>query len=163
MPQQQRHLPPIGRADRRPGPHWQVQRASCRRATVPPSPLMILGDPWAYKGGPWGACGLNGLKLAMASFKSCWAANSLNGLKRLNGAGELPRSMVREAPGRRRRPGSWLQSASTRPLCEYGSCQCTRLTDVSSEAGLCLITAVLEKTARNPATHAGEADFLKRS
>ena len=36
----------------------------------------------------------------MASFKSCWAANSLNGLKRLNGAGELPRSMVREAPGR---------------------------------------------------------------
>ena len=58
---------------------------------------------------------------------------------------------------------SWLQSASTRPLCEYGSCQCTRLTDVSSEAGLCLITAVLEKTARNPATRAGEADFLKRS
>ena len=39
----------------------------------------------------------------MASFKSCWAADSLNGLKRLNGAGELPRSMVREAlsrPGR---------------------------------------------------------------
>lgn len=86
-----------------------------------------------------------------------------NHLKRLNGAGELPRSMVREAPGRRRRPGSWLQSASTRPLCEYGSCQCTRLTDVSSEAGLCLITAVLEKPARNPATRAGEADFLKRS
>ena len=61
---------------------------------------------------------------------------------------------------RRRRPGSWLQSAGTRPLCEYGSCQCTRLTGVSSEAGLCLITAVLEKTARNPATRAGEADFL---
>ena len=32
----------------------------------------------------------------MAGFKSCWAADSLNGLKRLNGAGELPRSMVRE-------------------------------------------------------------------
>ena len=31
MPQQQRHLPPIGQADRRPGQHWQVQRASCRR------------------------------------------------------------------------------------------------------------------------------------
>ena len=31
--------------------------------------------------------------------------------------------------------------------------QCTRRTDVSSEAGLCLITAVLEKTARNAATH----------
>ena len=40
------------------------------------------------------------------------------------------------------RAGSWLQSASTRPLCEHGSCQCTRLTDVSSEAGLCRITAV---------------------
>ena len=26
--------PPIGRADRRPGQQWQVQRASCRRATV---------------------------------------------------------------------------------------------------------------------------------
>ena len=103
------------------------------------------------------------LKTGPGPFKAAWAADSLNGLKRLNGAGELPRSMVREAPGRRRRPGSWLQSASTRPLCEYGSCQCTRLTDVSSEAGLCLITAVLEKTARNPATHAGEADFLKRS
>ena len=89
----------------------------------------------------------------MAHFKAAWAADSLNGLKRLNGAGELPRSMVRERlPGRRRRPGSWLQSASTRPLCEYGSCQCTRLTDVSSEAGLCLITAVLEKTARNAAS-----------
>ena len=59
----------------------------------------------------------------MAHFKAAWAADSLNGLKRFNGAGELPRSMVREAPGRRRRPGSWLQSASTRPLCEYGSCQ----------------------------------------
>ena len=34
----------------------------------------------------------------MAGFKSCWAADSLNGLKRLNAAGELPRSMVREAP-----------------------------------------------------------------
>ena len=73
-----------------------------------------------------------------------------------------PGWMPGEAPGRRRRPGSWLQSASTRPLCEYGSCQCTRLTDVSSEAGLCLITAVLDKTARY-ATRAGEADFLKRS
>ena len=31
----------IGRADRRPGQHWQVQRASCRRATVPRSPLMM--------------------------------------------------------------------------------------------------------------------------
>ena len=41
MPQQQRHLPPIGRADRRPGQHWQVQRASCRRATVPRSPFMM--------------------------------------------------------------------------------------------------------------------------
>ena len=28
MPQQQRHLPPIGRADRRPGQHWQVQSVS---------------------------------------------------------------------------------------------------------------------------------------
>ena len=56
-------------------------------------------------GGPWGACGLNGLKLARAGFKSCWAADSLNGLKRLNGAGELPRSMVREAPrGSRQTP-----------------------------------------------------------
>ena len=127
------------------------------------------GYPWAKKGGPWGACGLNGLKPARAGFKSCWAADSLNGLKRLNGAGELRGRWsgsgpgLREAPGRRRRPGSWLQSASTRPLCEYGSCQCTRLTGVSSEAGLCLITAVLEKPARNPATRAGEADFLKRS
>ena len=34
----------------------------------------------------------------MAHFKAAWAADSLNGLKRLNGAGELPRSMVREAP-----------------------------------------------------------------
>ena len=70
-------------------------------------------------------------------------------------------------PGRRRRPGSWLQSASTRPLCEYGSCQCTRLTDVSSEAGLCLITAVLDNWRKRRGTqrrsHAGEADFLKRS
>ena len=33
----------------------------------------------------------------MAHFKAAWAADSLNGLKRLNGAGELPRSMVREA------------------------------------------------------------------
>ena len=32
--QQQRHLPLIGRADRRPGQHWQVQRASCRRASA---------------------------------------------------------------------------------------------------------------------------------
>ena len=31
---------------------------------------------------------------AAAGFKSFWAADSLNGLKRLNGAGELPRSMV---------------------------------------------------------------------
>ena len=84
----------------------------------------------------------------MAKFKSCWAADSLNGLKRLNGAGEPPRSMIREAPGRRRRPGSWLQSASTRPLCEHGSCQCTRLTNVSSEAGLCLITAVFRRKWR---------------
>ena len=60
--------------------------------------------------------------------------------------------MVREAPGRRRRPGSWLQSASTRPLCEYGSCQCTRLTDVSSEAGLCLITAVLDSWRKRRGT-----------
>ena len=35
----------------------------------------------------------------MAHFKAARAADSLNGLKRLNGAGELPRSMVREAPG----------------------------------------------------------------
>ena len=83
----------------------------------------------------------------MASFKSCWAANSLNGLKRLNGAGELPRSMVREAPGRHAGGREAGYSQLARPLCEYGSCQCTRLTDVSSEAGLCLITAVLEKTA----------------
>ena len=34
------------------------------------------------KGGPWGACGLNGLKPNRAGFKSCWAADSLNGLKR---------------------------------------------------------------------------------
>ena len=34
----------------------------------------------------------------MASFKSCWAANSLNGLKRLNGAGELPSPEV-DGPG----------------------------------------------------------------
>ena len=27
-------------AERRPGQHWQVQRASCRRATVPRSPLF---------------------------------------------------------------------------------------------------------------------------
>ena len=102
----------------------------------------------------------------MASFKSCWAANSLNGLKRLNGAGELPRSMVREALSRPGRHAGGRDSQLARVpyrLCEYGSCQCTRLTDVSSEAGLCLITAVLEETARNPATHAGEADFLKRS
>ena len=33
----------------------------------------------------------------MAHFKAAWAADSLNGLKRFNGAGELPRSMVREA------------------------------------------------------------------
>ena len=38
--------------------------------------------------------------MALAHFKAAWAADSLNGLKRLNGAGELPRSMVREAPGR---------------------------------------------------------------
>ena len=57
-------------------------------------------------------------------------------------------------------PPSQSRSASPRPLCEFGSCQCTRLTDASSEVGLCLITAVLEKTARNPATHAGEAVFL---
>ena len=108
----------------------------------------LAGTPRLKKGGPWGACGLNGLKLALANFKSCWAADSLNGLKRLNGAGEPPRSMIREAPGRRRRPGSWLQPASTRPLCEHGSCQCTRLTDVSSEAGLCLITAVFRRKWR---------------
>ena len=69
----------------------------------------------------------------MASFKSCWAANSLNGLKRLNGAGELPRSMVREAPGRHAGGREAGYSQLARPLCEYGSCQCTRLTDVSSE------------------------------
>ncbi|EOD12852.1 putative programmed cell death protein [Emiliania huxleyi CCMP1516] len=48
------------------------------------------------------------------SRQAAWAADSLNGLKRLNGAGELPRSMVPEE-------------------LPYGSCQCTRLTDVSSE------------------------------
>ena len=36
------------------------------------------------------------LKTGPGTFKAAWAADSLNGLKRLNGAGELPRSMVRD-------------------------------------------------------------------
>ena len=73
--------------------------------------------------------------------------------------------MVREAPGidAGGREAGYSQLARA-PYASMGSCQCTRLTDVSSEAGLCLITAVLEKPARNPATRAGErADFLKRT
>ena len=59
---------------------------------------FLLRGPLGLKGWALGACGLNGLKRARAHFKAAWAADSLNGLKRLNGAGELPRSMVREAP-----------------------------------------------------------------
>ena len=43
-----------------------------------------LRGPLGLKGWAWGACGLNGLKLARA-------ANSLNGLKRLNGVRESSR------------------------------------------------------------------------
>ena len=69
--------------------------------------------------------------------------------------------MVREAPpvDAGGREAGYSQLA--RVPCEYGSCQCTRLTVVSSEAGLCLIFAVT--SIGETATNAGEADFLKRS
>ena len=74
--------------------------------------------------------------------------------------------MVWEAPGRHAggREAGYSQLARV----PYASMAPASAPDLqmclhTSEAGLCLITAVLEKTARNPATHAGEADFLKRS
>ena len=59
--------------------------------------------------------------------------------------------------------GKLAQSASTRPLCEYGSCQCTRLTDVSSEAGTGFVPSTAVLIGENGAAPSdGEADFKKR-
>ena len=73
--------------------------------------------------------------------------------------------MVREAPGRH---AGGREADSQLARVPYASMAPASAPDLqmclhTSEAGLCLITAVLEKTARNPATRAGEADFLKRS
>ena len=96
----------------------------------------------------------------MAGFKSCWAADSLNGLKRLTRCGRAP-----EVDG----PGGSTVDAGGR---EAGYSQLARVPYASMapasapDLQMCLqsrITAVLKKTARNPATRAGEADFLKRS
>ena len=52
-----------------------------------------LRGPLGLKG--W-APRLKRLKTCPGPFQAAWAADSSNGLKRLNGAGELPRSMVPE-------------------------------------------------------------------
>jgi len=83
------------------------------------------------------------------------------------GAGELPRSMVREAP----RVDAVGREAGYSQLARvpYASKAPASAPDLQ----MCLQRRVcahngqywttLEKTGRNPATHAGEADFLKRS
>ena len=86
MPQQQRHLPPIGRADRRPGQHWQVQRASCWRATVPRSPLMPLHRLCLYIGVPRSPPenrGLNECRQVDGTHRTCtFSPSSMRDLKR---------------------------------------------------------------------------------